>query len=105
MRGAIENSFKYRFLEEQFAPFYSYLAAAFENGIPGRQTIDQLRAQYEQIASGASARWKAIEQATGISFEDQQREQTGMAGRSEEHTSELQSLMRLSYAVFYLKKR
>src|SRR3546814_6772259 len=26
-------------------------------------------------------------------------------GRSEEHTSELQSLMRLSYAVFCLKKR
>src|SRR3546814_9732378 len=26
------------------------------------------------------------------------------AGRSEEHTSELQSLMRISYAVFFLKK-
>src|SRR3546814_2621843 len=25
-------------------------------------------------------------------------------GRSEEHTSELQSLMRITYAVFYLKK-
>src|SRR3546814_3390699 len=31
-----------------------------------------------------------------------QREQTG---RSEEHTSELQSLMRISYAVFCLKKK
>src|SRR3546814_7369280 len=29
----------------------------------------------------------------------------GMAGRSEEHTSELQSLMRISYAVFCLKKK
>src|SRR3546814_9296922 len=28
-----------------------------------------------------------------------------LAGRSEEHTSELQSLMRLSYAVFCLKKK
>src|SRR3546814_3077866 len=28
----------------------------------------------------------------------------GRAGRSEEHTSELQSLMRISYAVFCLKK-
>src|SRR3546814_3673523 len=28
----------------------------------------------------------------------------GIAGRSEEHTSELQSLMRISYAVFCLKK-
>src|SRR3546814_3166493 len=29
---------------------------------------------------------------------------TGCATRSEEHTSELQSLMRISYAVFCLKK-
>src|SRR3546814_7876725 len=29
---------------------------------------------------------------------------TGIALRSEEHTSELQSLMRISYAVFCLKK-
>src|SRR3546814_10515424 len=28
-----------------------------------------------------------------------------LAGRSEEHTSELQSLMRISYAVFRLKKK
>src|SRR3546814_4731714 len=30
---------------------------------------------------------------------------TPLADRSEEHTSELQSLMRLSYAVFCLKKK
>src|SRR3546814_9284366 len=30
---------------------------------------------------------------------------TWIAGRSEEHTSELQSLMRISYAVFCLKKK
>src|SRR3546814_10786413 len=30
---------------------------------------------------------------------------TGIAARSEEHTSELQSLMRISYAVFCLKKK
>src|SRR3546814_9702728 len=29
----------------------------------------------------------------------------GYASRSEEHTSELQSLMRISYAVFCLKKK
>src|SRR3546814_5947453 len=29
----------------------------------------------------------------------------GRQGRSEEHTSELQSLMRISYAVFCLKKK
>src|SRR3546814_4359726 len=31
--------------------------------------------------------------------------QPGGGGRSEEHTSELQSLMRISYAVFCLKKK
>src|SRR3546814_4455743 len=30
---------------------------------------------------------------------------TGAGGRSEEHTSELQSLMRISYAVFCLNKK
>src|SRR3546814_5681211 len=30
---------------------------------------------------------------------------SGIAARSEEHTSELQSLMRISYAVFFLKKK
>src|SRR3546814_8063386 len=32
-------------------------------------------------------------------------ENAPLAGRSEEHTSELQSLMRISYAVFCLKKK
>src|SRR3546814_8024446 len=35
----------------------------------------------------------------------QPRERDRLAGRSEEHTSELQSLMRISYAVFCLKKK
>src|SRR3546814_9545777 len=35
----------------------------------------------------------------------QQRVVAPHAGRSEEHTSELQSLMRISYAVFCLKKK
>src|SRR3546814_20186868 len=34
-----------------------------------------------------------------------QREFAGVNTRSEEHTSELQSLMRISYAVFCLKKK
>src|SRR3546814_8984772 len=35
----------------------------------------------------------------------QSRSQAGLCHRSEEHTSELQSLMRISYAVFCLKKQ
>src|SRR3546814_1905875 len=40
--------------------------------------------------------------AAGAGFDGQQ---ASIAGRSEEHTSELQSLMRISYAVFCLKKK
>src|SRR3546814_4153677 len=36
---------------------------------------------------------------------DQQRPTGGIIGRSEEHTSELQSLMRISYAVLCLRKK
>src|SRR3546814_10795229 len=36
---------------------------------------------------------------------DAHRQQRIQHGRSEEHTSELQSLMRISYAVFCLKKK
>src|SRR3546814_3845720 len=42
-------------------------------------------------SSGRIARWRGSTQWTD--------------GRSEEHTSELQSLMRISYAVFCLKKK
>src|SRR3546814_3460734 len=43
--------------------------------------------------------WKIVAIATGYLFA------LAYAGRSEEHTSELQSLMRISYAVFCLKKK
>src|SRR3546814_5686421 len=38
-------------------------------------------------------------------FEDGEEILPGITARSEEHTSELQSLMRISYAVFCLKKK
>src|SRR3546814_8509571 len=40
-----------------------------------------------------------------IGFETQEVTVNGRTERSEEHTSELQSLMRISYAVFCLKKK
>src|SRR3546814_2830991 len=48
------------------------------------------------IFSGREDTWVWREQITAISEE---------VTRSEEHTSELQSLMRISYAVFCLKKK
>src|SRR3546814_5145022 len=48
-------------------------------------------------ASAAGRRRDACDGRVGI--------RAGNARRSEEHTSELQSLMRISYAVFCLKKK
>src|SRR3546814_8475885 len=45
----------------------------------------------------------AVELAAPVPHDARQR--TGRRPRSEEHTSELQSLMRISYAVFCLKKK
>src|SRR3546814_7713515 len=49
----------------------------------------------------------ALARGPAVGDEQAQRriERVLRAGRSEEHTSELQSLMRISYAVFCLKKK
>src|SRR3546814_8409069 len=56
------------------------------------------------VAAGAQARDAFIDLAERA--QDQHRRRVASrAHRSEEHTSELQSLMRISYAVFCLKKK
>src|SRR3546814_1813225 len=52
----------------------------------------------EQLDATAGAKAQAKKVPTAAEIEEQ-------IGRSEEHTSELQSLMRISYAVFCLKKK
>src|SRR3546814_9512600 len=47
----------------------------------------------------------ALRQNSGTDFSVMSISMIGIAVRSEEHTSELQSLMRISYAVFCLKKK
>src|SRR3546814_7915341 len=54
----------------------------------------------EQIAESRAERWRA-ENAEALASSNRYVERN----RSEEHTSELQSLMRISYAVFCLKKK
>src|SRR3546814_9099466 len=58
---------------------------------------------------GRSARhcWLMAEETdfSSLSFEDALKRLDAIVQRSEEHTSELQSLMRISYAVFCLKKK
>src|SRR3546814_5020762 len=51
--------------------------------------VDEAVAQVGTEAAAAGCRWRAV----------------ASMRRSEEHTSELQSLMRISYAVFCLKKK
>src|SRR3546814_2124056 len=53
------------------------------------------------VAAANEARFEAIADYHA----NRVRAQSSDPGRSEEHTSELQSLMRISYAVFCLKKK
>src|SRR3546814_9686893 len=52
----------------------------------------------ENQVSNTSSSWRSATSAPSLYF-------ARTSGRSEEHTSELQSLMRISYAVFCLKKK
>src|SRR3546814_4664488 len=67
-------------------------------------------------ATFAFSRWASGKDGTGPelsaaaatcakSWPDPAKSRADFVGRSEEHTSELQSLMRISYAVFCLKKK
>src|SRR3546814_3424149 len=62
------------------------------------------------FATGAHSAGQQIRRARETAAESIRRRHAGLscargADRSEEHTSELQSLMRISYAVFCLKKK
>src|SRR3546814_6404108 len=70
-----------------------------DGGTPGRPVIS--------CASWGEA-FRAIRSAAGCSpvpFAALRHPAAPSCSRSEEHTSELQSLMRISYAVFCLKKK
>src|SRR3546814_3556283 len=72
--------------------------AARHNGdlqAAARVVVADLRARKQAIAGYGHPEHKARDPRVGKLFEV----------RSEEHTSELQSLMRISYAVFCLKKK
>src|SRR3546814_10853212 len=61
-----------------------------------------LTEQVKEARSGLAAQLEQVPSALRPIFEDM----ASMSSyRSEEHTSELQSLMRISYAVFCLKKK
>src|SRR3546814_1843924 len=60
---------------------------------------------YVGEANSGSERWAFAFSAKKQWQQKARSDIEGIAGRSEEHTSELQSLMRISYAVFCLKKK
>src|SRR3546814_7739781 len=62
---------------------------------------DVLRRQLVEIHRGAHAAAAFVHEGRGF----EQQHALAADARSEEHTSELQSLMRISYAVFCLKKK
>src|SRR3546814_5749514 len=55
--------------------------------------------------SGSQSQTSRIEETVNYEITKTVKTHIHEAGRSEEHTSELQSLMRISYAVFCLKKK
>src|SRR3546814_2079563 len=80
-----------------FRKGYKYLFAVLS-------TTDQYLKSAVQLAAARSADPSKLKLA--MAFENDPFSQDVREGvRSEEHTSELQSLMRISYAVFCLKKK
>src|SRR3546814_1240523 len=63
--------------------------------------IERCSALLDSARPGAQQRWAQRRDVGQL----RERLGTGERVRSEEHTSELQSLMRISYAVFCLKKK
>src|SRR3546814_3954770 len=64
-------------------------------------TVDRMERRCDSLLRRAlsAARWSVMSRTTMA------KPRTVPSRRSEEHTSELQSLMRISYAVFCLKKK
>src|SRR3546814_2181828 len=80
--------------------------------VPVRREGLAAHTRVQQVAPAAHARAMPFEHGIGIGCRRQQVRLdprnallAAAAARSEEHTSELQSLMRTSYAVFCLKKK
>src|SRR3546814_5281286 len=65
--------------------------------------LDRMTGELEDVAMDRQTKNFALRPVAGALI--QQGNGKRLRGRSEEHTSELQSLMRISYAVFCLKKK
>src|SRR3546814_4337408 len=74
---------------------FDRLMEHWQQALPGRI----LETGYESIVDDLEGSVRQLLEFCGLSWDP------ACLARSEEHTSELQSLMRISYAVFCLKKK
>src|SRR3546814_2701413 len=72
---------------------------------PPRSTRTDTLFPYTTLFRSCPARSRCLPRATGHAVSGGGARGSPSTPRSEEHTSELQSLMRISYAVFCLKKK
>src|SRR3546814_10058014 len=63
------------------------------------------RLGHRGVGAGSALRPDVDSEPRDVALHEEQSVGTDFPPRSEEHTSELQSLMRISYAVFCLKKK
>src|SRR3546814_1798522 len=83
---------------------------AGEAGLVGLARLAEAGTQIDDtgqqpLAIRVDGLFEALLRQRGAEAADQTVADADVRGRSEEHTSELQSLMRISYAVFCLKKK
>src|SRR3546814_1008646 len=85
----------------------AYAAGHQQQSVEEFRGIEGIEGQGIRLAPcrGAVARIGVVARVVPIGIVEVRDRQGARGTRSEEHTSELQSLMRISYAVFCLKKK
>src|SRR3546814_2453544 len=88
-------------------PYTTLFRSRMLPGDRGAQQGEGRPRQHVAAVRSLVAEDAVVEQGVGpaVMNTKQRRPTSAIPGRSEEHTSELQSLMRTSYAVFCLKKK
>src|SRR3546814_3421192 len=87
---------------------YPTLFRSLQQAEQGRRKAEATLVSERAAVERRAARIADLEEslkAAGSQHDEAARELSDRQARSEEHTSELQSLMRISYAVFCLKKK
>src|SRR3546814_8883755 len=100
------------FASDYFGYMYQFAEALIQAGLAyvDEQNADQMRAMRGTLTEkGTNSPWRDRPAQASLTLLREMRDgkhpDGSMALRSEEHTSELQSLTRRSYAVFCLKKK